>query len=149
MKHKLNEAIRTLRKAGYIVEAADPKRRYGKSDVAEVTKMLIDAAGITDDDDPKLKDVAYYNASFRLGVIHDYETLMEYGLESIENFKRRMANGVDLVKIVEMDSALCNEQPPHPAKWIEKAQAEIEARHRKFPSSDPSYRGEHGRWTTD
>lgn len=149
MKHTLNEAIKILRNAGYIVEAADSERRYGKSDVAEVTKMLIDAAGITDDDDPKLKDVAYYNASFRLGVIDDYETLMERGLSSIKNFKRRMANGLDLTEIVEMDSALCNEHPQHPAKWIEKAQAEIEARHRKFPSSDPSYRGEHGRWTTD
>lgn len=149
MKRKLNEAIKTLRRAGYIVEAVNPKRRYDVSDVAEVTKLIIDAAGVTDDDDPRLKDVAYYNACFMLGCIHDYETLVGRGVSSIEDFKRRLANGFKLTEIVEMDHALCNEHPPRPAKWVEKAQAEIEAHYRKFPSSDPSYRGEHGRWTTD
>lgn len=160
---KLQEALRTLKKAGFIVEN---EQKISEQELAEQIIANYEQKYKTklENDDERYLDIAYYIAAFYANMDHTpVIEMLRNGTSALRDFVVN-AEQQSIKKAVELSRRVRNSKPKKKIEWIEDLKAaaehqEVEDEEERWQAhketdaykhrNDPGWRGPNGRWTLD
>lgn len=160
---KLQEALRTLKKAGFIVEN---EQKISEQELAEQIIANYEQKYKTklENDDERYLDIAYYIAAFYANMDHTpVIEMLRNGTSALRDFVVN-AEQQSIKKAVELSRRVRNSKPKKKIEWIEDLKAAVEQQeaddeeerwqaHKETDAykhrNDPGWRGPNGRWTLD
>lgn len=160
---KLQEALRTLKKAGFIVEN---EQTISEQELAEQIIANYEQKYKTklENDDERYLDIAYYIAAFYANMDHTpVIEMLRNGTTALRDFIVN-AERQSIKRAVELSRRVRNSKPKKKIDWIEDLKAAAEQQeaedeeerwqaHKETDAykhrNDPGWRGPNGRWTLD